>query len=85
MPEVIYLLGIVTSAACAWLLLRTYARLRIRLLLWSGLAFLGLALNSVLLYVDLLLLPETDLSPWRLIPAIVGLALLCYGLIWETT
>ena len=83
--ETVYLVGILTSAACAFFLLRSHARSRSRLLLWSGLAFVGLALNNVLLYIDILVLPETDLSPWRLIPAVVGLSLLCYGLIWETT
>lgn len=81
--ETVYLLGVAISTACAFLLLRAYVRSRVRLLLWSALAFVGLALNNVLLYVDLLLLPQTDLSAWRLIPAVMGLALLCYGLIWE--
>jgi hypothetical protein len=83
MAEFVYTVAALTSAACAWLLLRAYARTRVRLLLWSGLAFVGLALNNVLLYVDLLLLPATDLSAWRLIPSVAGLGLLCYGLIWE--
>jgi hypothetical protein len=83
MAEFVYTVASLTSAACAWLLLRAYARTRVRLLLWSGLAFVGLALNNVLLYVDLLLLPATDLSAWRLIPSVAGLGLLCYGLIWE--
>jgi hypothetical protein len=81
--EIIYAVCALTSSACAWLLLRAYARSRVRLLFWSGLAFVGLALNNILLYVDILILPATDLSAWRLIPAAVGLALLCYGLVWE--
>lgn len=82
--EIIYAICALTSTACAWLLLRAYARSRVRLLFWSGLAFVGLALNNILLYVDILLLPQADLSVWRLIPAVMGLSLLCYGLIWES-
>ena len=83
MAEVVYILAALTSATCAFLLLRSYARTRVRMLLWSGIAFIGFALNNVLLYVDLLMLPETDLSAWRLLPALAGLMLFCYGLIWE--
>ncbi len=70
---------------CAFLLLRSYARTRLRLLFWSGLAFIGLTLNDALRWVDVRVLGEgIDLSAWRLIPAIVGLVVLCYGLIWES-
>ena len=84
MAEFVYTLSALTSAACAFLLLRAYARTHVRLLFWSGLAFVGLALNNILLYVDLLMLPQTDLSVWRLLPTVVGVSLLCYGLIWES-
>jgi len=84
MAEIVYILSTLTSAACAWLLLRAYARTGVRLLFWSGIAFIGFALNNALLYVDILLLPATDLSVWRLLPTVAGLALLCYGLIWES-
>ncbi|HEY1729872.1 MAG TPA: DUF5985 family protein [Candidatus Baltobacteraceae bacterium] len=83
MAETVYIIGILTSTACTVLLLRGYVRSRVRLLLWSGLAFAGLTFNNVLLYVDLLLLPQTDLSSWRLVPVVVSLGVLCYGLIWE--
>jgi Family of unknown function (DUF5985) len=80
---VVYALCAVTSIACAWLLLRGYARTRFRLLLWSGLCFVGLALNNILLFIDLRVLPETDLSLVRTFPALVGVALLLYGLLLE--
>jgi len=83
MAEAVYLIGILTSSACMVLLLRGYLRSRVRLLLWSGLAFAGLTINNVLLYVDLLLLPQTDLSSWRLVPVVISLGMLCYGLVWE--
>lgn len=81
---IVYALCAVTSIACAYLLLRSYARTGLRLLLWSGLCFVGLALNNVLLFIDVKLLPETDLSLIRTLPALAGVALLVYGLIWES-
>jgi hypothetical protein len=83
MADAVYLLCAVTSLACAGLLLRGYARSRVRLLLWSSLCFVGLALNNVLLVVDFIILPERDLSLLRNLPALVGLALLVFGLVWE--
>ena len=83
MAEAVYIIGILTSTACTLLLLRAYLRSHVRLLLWSCLAFAGLTLNNILLYVDILLLPQTDLSSWRLVPVVISLGMLCYGLIWE--
>lgn len=80
----VYVLCALTSLACAVLLLRGYARSRVRLLLWSGLCFAGLFLNNVLLIVDVRLVPDTDLSIWRTLPALAGLGVLLYGLVWET-
>jgi hypothetical protein len=85
MATVIYLLCALTSLACAVLLLRGYARNRVRLLLWVGLCFVGLTLNNVLLLVDLRVVPSMDLSLWRSLPALAGLMLLIYGLVWETS
>lgn len=85
MIELVYILSAAVSVACALLLLRAYLRTRVRLLFWSVLAFTGLAVNDVLVWVDVRILPsQIDLSAWRLIPAVVGVALLCYGLITES-
>jgi hypothetical protein len=84
MAELVYLLCALTSALCAALLLRSYFRSRTRLLVWSSLAFVGLALNNVLLFVDLVLLPDTvDLSLLRNFLALAALSLLVFGLIWD--
>ena len=84
MAETVFLLCALTSAVCAVLLLRAYGRARSRLLLWSGLCFVGLAINNGLLVVDRVLLPTTvDLSVWRQVPATAGIALLLYGLVWD--
>ncbi len=84
MAETVYLLCAATSAACALLLLRAHRRTGTSLLLWSGLCFVGLALNNAILVIDLILVPDVDLSTWRLVPALLGVALLLYGLIWES-
>ncbi|MCR4338538.1 MAG: DUF5985 family protein [Gemmatimonadaceae bacterium] len=83
MIELIYVLCALTSLACAVLLLRGYFRTRVRLLLWSGLCFVGLALNNALLVVDEHSL-VTDLSNLRTLPALAGVALLVYGLVWDS-
>jgi hypothetical protein len=84
MATLVYALCALTSLACAVLLLRGYAGSRAQLLLWSGLCFCGLALNNILLLVDKRLVPTVDLSLWRTLPAVAGVALLLYGLVWET-
>ena len=84
MAEAVYVLCALTSLACTWLLLRSYAETRVRLLLWSGLCFVGLALNNVILFVDKVVAPDVDLSTVRLLPAFVGVSVLLFGLIWES-
>jgi hypothetical protein len=79
----IYILCCLTSLACAVLLLRAYRRNGARLLLWSGLFFVGMALNNGLLIVDRIVLPDVDLYLLRNAPALIGLVLLIYGLVWE--
>ena len=83
MAEVVYLLCALTGVVCAALLLRAHARTGTRLLLWSGLCFVGLALNNFVLVIDLLVVPDIDLATWRLVPAVAGITLLLYGLVWD--
>jgi len=80
----VYGLCALTSVACAVLLARGYRRSGARLLLWSGLCFACFALNNVLLIIDVSVLPERDLSVVRTLPSLVGVALLLYGLVWDT-
>jgi hypothetical protein len=84
MAEAIYILCAATSLACTVLLWRGYVRSRARFLLWCGLCFLLLFANNILLFVDLVLLPDKDLSLPRSFSALAGLAVLLYGLIWES-
>jgi len=79
----VYIIGALTSLTCALLLLRGYARVKQKLLLWSGLCFAGLAASNLLVFVDLVMLPQTDLYLLRLVTAAAALMLLLYGLIWE--
>ncbi len=83
MATAIYVLCALTSIACAFLLLRGYSQSRVRLLFWSGLCFAGFALNNILLILDLSVLPDVDLEMWRTLPALAGVSLLIYGLVWE--
>jgi hypothetical protein len=82
MSGFVYVLCALTSLGCAVLVLRGYARSRARLLLWTGLCFAGLFLNNLLLVVDSRT-PAVDLSAWRSLPALMGVALLIYGLVWD--
>jgi hypothetical protein len=83
MATFVALLGTLTVLLCAVLLTRGYVVNRQRLLLWSALCFYGLALTNALLVVDLLI-PETDFHEWRLGAAALAMALLVYGLVWES-
>ena len=79
----VYLLCALTSILCAALLLVKYRASKVRLLLWSGLCFAGLALNNVLLFVDVIVVPDIDLSAVRALPGLAGVAVLLWGFIWD--
>lgn len=84
MAETVYILCAVTAVACAALLARAYRRARSRLLLWASVCFGCLALNSVLVVIDILVLPtQVDLRLARLLAAIAGLLLMLWALITE--
>ena len=78
------ILGTITVGLCAWLLLRGYLTSRTRLLLWSGLCFLGLTISNALLFVNITLMPDVNLYIWRLSGAAVSILLLVYGLVFES-
>jgi hypothetical protein len=79
----LYIITILVTLCCAVLLLRAYIRVRRGLLLWSGLCFVGLTLDSVLVLVDMILFPSLDLFTWRLASVAVSVSLLVFGMIWE--
>jgi hypothetical protein len=84
MAMAVYVLCALTSLACAVLLLRSYGERKVRLLLYSGLAFVGFTLGNAMLVVDTLVGPSLDLSLLRGLPVLLGLLILLYGLIWDT-
>ena len=84
MATLVYVLCALTSLACALLLLRGYRQSGARLLAWSGLFFVGLFLNNVLLIIDVRIVPQVNLAVIRLLPALIGVILLLYGMIWES-
>ena len=85
MAEAVYILCAITSILCALLLLRGYRATRARLLFWASLCFGLLALNNVILYFDLVVLPtQIDLFWYRNTAAVAGMLVLVFGLIWES-
>lgn len=84
MAETVYVLCGLTSLFCAGLLVRSFRTRRTRLLMWSSLCFVGLALNNALLMIDVLVVPAVDLSAARTSMAAVAMILLLVGLIWES-
>ena len=84
MASAVYILGALISLICAVLLFRGYTRGRKQLLLWSGLCFLGLAVSNTLVFLDLVVFTNLDLYVLRLGTTAVAMALMLYGLIWES-
>jgi hypothetical protein len=83
MGEAIYLLCAVTSLAVAALLWRQYRGRRTPLLLWSCIAFFGLAANNMLVFAEFGLNTGTSLSVARALIGAWAMLILVYGLIWE--
>lgn len=81
---IIYILCVLTSLTAMFLLLRSYRYNGSRLLLWSAIAFVAFALNNLLLFADIVLLPNVDLRPLRTVTAFAGVAILLYAFIWES-
>lgn len=82
--ELLYIACALTSGGCAWLLARGYRASGTRLLFWAALCFLGLTIDNIVLYIDLVLTPHIDLFYYRTVPAAAGLIVLIFGLIWES-
>ena len=84
MAEIVYALCALTSVLCAVLLLRGYRSSQAKMLFWSSVCFGGLALNNVLLFVDLVLWPAgPDLGVLRSCVALGALMTLLFGCTWE--
>ncbi len=83
MAAAVYLMCALTSGLCAVLLIRAYRANPARLLFWSSICFIGLGLNNVFLFVDLIVVPQIDLRPLRDGTALIALSVMLFGLIWD--
>jgi hypothetical protein len=83
MGPLVYGLCALTSLLCFAMLLRSYLQKRVRLLLWSSLCFFFLALQNSMVFIDLVLVPQTSLIFWRTLPGFLGPLILLIALIWE--
>lgn len=84
MSDAVYLMCALTSLLCAGLLLRGYRQGRHRLLFWSSLCFVGLAINNVVMVLDQLFILDSDLRPLRHATAHIALWTLLFGLVWTS-
>lgn len=82
-PAAVYLLCFLTSAGCALLLIRNYRRTSMRLLLWSAACFVLLAVNNLLVILDLLVLPQWDFRLLRHALLLMATGVLLFGFIWD--
>jgi hypothetical protein len=81
---IVYLLCLLTSLMCAWLLGRSYRRNGARLLLWSSICFALLAANNLALVFDLVVWPnDVDLRLARLVLALAAVVSLIWGFVWD--
>jgi len=82
LPSAVYLLCFITSTVCAYLLGASYRRTRAPLLMWSALCFFLLALNNLILVIDLLVVRSVDLQVPRLLLSLAAVSTLLFGFIW---
>lgn len=82
-PSAVYLLCLLTSLACAGLLVRAYLATRTGLLFWTALCFGFLALNNLFLVADLVVFPDIDFRSLRQASALAAVGVLVFGFIRE--
>ena len=83
-PTLVYLLCLITSTVCALLLIRSYLRTPARLLLWSAACFALLALNNLVVVIDILAVPNIDLRLARLLLSAGAVGVLLFGFVWDS-
>jgi hypothetical protein len=81
--DILYLLCFLTSLSCCLLLIRSYRRTRSRVLLWTAACFVLLALDNLLVVVDLIVLTNVDLSLPRLLMTLFAISTLLVGFVGE--
>lgn len=81
MSYAVSILCAITSLVCTVLLLRSVRKGASPLIGWTAVCFLALTVANILLFVDLVLVPQVDLSVWRTGVSFAGGSLLLFGLI----
>jgi hypothetical protein len=84
MTGVVYLLCAATCLLCTVMLFRGYLNSQVRLLFWASLCFAGLMIDNIILYVDVVVVPDVNLAIWRKLPGLLATTVLVFGLIWES-
>jgi hypothetical protein len=79
----VYLLCFVAASLCAVMLGRSFHRTRNGLLFWSTLCFSMLALNNLVLVLDLVVFPKVDLAIPRALISLAAISTLLFGFIWN--
>ena len=79
----VYGLCLLTCSLCAWLTGRGYRRSGGPLLFWSCCCFSFLALNNLVLILDLVILSDVDLQLPRLLLSLIAVSTLLYGMTWK--
>jgi hypothetical protein len=81
--DCLYLVCFFTSLSCCLLLIRSYTRTGSKLLLWVATCFVLLAIDNLLVVIDLILLPTVDLSLFRLFATLLAVSTLLVGFVRE--
>ena len=84
MALAVYLLCALASLICALLLMRGYRASRMPLLFWGALCFFVVAATNSLLFIDMVIFPQIDLSTWRTGITLAAFTVFLYGLIFES-
>ena len=82
-PTLVYSLCFATSALCAFLLGRSFRRTRSRLLFWSALCFILLAVVNFIVVLDMLVYPDVSFRAVRLWVSLLAVVVLLFGFIWD--
>jgi hypothetical protein len=82
-PTLVYALCFATSTLCAYLLGRSFRKTRSRLLFWSALCFVLLAVVNFVVVLDMLVYPDINFRPIRLWLSLVAVSVLLFGFIWD--
>ena len=72
-----------SSALCAYLLSNAFKRAEGAPAALERLVFLFPGIEQLIGFVDIILLPDLNLIPFRSITALAAMAILLYGFIWE--